>query len=328
MKSILISNSNNIHHLFSHSLENLGYRVEALITPQYDAALQLTPVDKIGNIFKKSLGRPTDFKTQKQKKAQLFLENRRKALMAKHDHFHAGFFIAPQSFDRSFLQPLLQKTTKKIAYHWDGIHRFPDMTKNDDLFDRVYVFDPADADNQKYFFTTNCYFDDPAASYPKEFGLFYNTFYSKPKITVLKNLLPSLATVDSYISVRVFNEAEARQTQEELGTQVTITHQTEEYRALLNTTQKARVLLDIKAEEHNGLSFRFFEALCYRCKLITDNASVKEYDFYRPENIFVFNSNTKSEELQEFLNLPYSEIPENIRLRYYFPNWFERMMDY
>lgn len=328
MKTLLISGNTAIHQMFSHGLEKLGYQVEPLITPEYDAAMELTSLDKLGNILKKSLGRHTDFKAQKQKKARRFLEKRSKALMAHHARFQAGFFIAPQSFDRSVLQPLLAKTTKKIAYHWDGIHRFPDMTKNDDLFDRVYVFDPADADGVKYFPTTNCYFDDPAAEYPKSFDLFYNTFYSPPKVAVLKEVLSLMAGLDSHISVRVFNEKEARHTQEELGAQVAITQQTEEYRALLNTTQKARVLLDIKAEEHSGLSFRFFEAMCYRCKVITNNAAVKNYDFYRPENIFVFNNSTTTREIKDFLALPYQDIADEIKLQYYFPNWFERVMNF
>lgn len=77
-------------------------------------------------------------------------------------------------------------------------------------------------------------------------------------------------------------------------------------------SNKSRVLIDLKREEHNGLSLRFFEAMNYQNKIITNNQSVKEYDFYHPNNIFVTDYNDISG-LKEFIALPYMDIKTEIK---------------
>jgi len=94
----------------------------------------------------------------------------------------------------------------------------------------------------------------------------------------------------------------------------------------LESVQKAGLLIDIKACEHDGLSFRVFEAIKYSKKLITDNASVKRYDFYRPENIFVVE-NGCFDGLSEFLTTPNTPLREEIIQKYSFTNWLKYALD-
>jgi hypothetical protein len=49
------------------------------------------------------------------------------------------------------------------------------------------------------------------------------------------------------------------------------------------------VLVDIQKENQYGLSFRIFEALVYKRKLITNNQDIVAYDFYNENNIFVIS---------------------------------------
>jgi hypothetical protein len=44
----------------------------------------------------------------------------------------------------------------------------------------------------------------------------------------------------------------------------------------------------------------FFEALKYEKKIITDNPHVKNYDFYRKENIFIIGEDSENE-LKNFI---------------------------
>ncbi|WP_228453698.1 hypothetical protein [Chryseobacterium manosquense] len=74
-----------------------------------------------------------------------------------------------------------------------------------------------------------------------------------------------------------------------------------------------------------GLSFRFFEGLYYRKKIITDNLMVKKYDFYHPDNIFVIE-NGNNAAILEFLKRPYQELPEHIVKKYSFSEWIFRML--
>nr|WP_244773209.1 hypothetical protein [Alysiella crassa]UOP06976.1 hypothetical protein LVJ80_00285 [Alysiella crassa] len=71
---------------------------------------------------------------------------------------------------------------------------------------------------------------------------------------------------------------------------------------------------------HSGLSLRTFDALGYRKKLITTNATVAEYDFYHPDNIYIFDGNNFVG-IADFLARPYHEIDPKIREKYSFYNW-------
>ena len=92
------------------------------------------------------------------------------------------------------------------------------------------------------------------------------------------------------------------------------------YTQYLNFTKKAAILLDIKTIEHSGLSFRIFEAIKYEKKLITDNPCVKQYDFYHPNNFYVFEDDN-FEGLTEFLENEYMPLAKNIKEKYSFESW-------
>lgn len=94
----------------------------------------------------------------------------------------------------------------------------------------------------------------------------------------------------------------------------------------LNFVQKSAAILDIKLHHHNGLSFRFFEAMYYNKKMITNNASVVNYDFYDPNNIFITDFEDFSG-LNEFMKLPYQIVASEIKEKYGFSNWIKYVLN-
>ena len=81
--------------------------------------------------------------------------------------------------------------------------------------------------------------------------------------------------------------------------------------------------MDFKVLEHNGLSLRFFESLRYEKKIITNNKTVMEYDFYNPQNIFIIHHDDMSR-LGEFISTPYKEISKEIVDQYSFSSWLSK----
>ena len=86
------------------------------------------------------------------------------------------------------------------------------------------------------------------------------------------------------------------------------------------------ILIDVHVNEHNGLSFRFFEGLGFNKKVITTNQSVKHYDFYNKNNIFIWGED-KDSELIEFISSPYCPIPSEIKYKYSFENWIKYVLN-
>ncbi|SDE27655.1 hypothetical protein SAMN05421544_10631 [Riemerella columbipharyngis] len=59
--------------------------------------------------------------------------------------------------------------------------------------------------------------------------------------------------------------------------------------------------------------------------MITNNLSIRNYDFYNPNNIFIIE-NKKLEGLEDFLMKKY-EVNQEIKEKYSFSNWIKYVLD-
>jgi hypothetical protein len=64
----------------------------------------------------------------------------------------------------------------------------------------------------------------------------------------------------------------------------------------------------------------------YEKKLITNNSSVKNYDFYHSDNIFITDY-INFDGLEEFLAKPYQKIDEKMVQKYGFENWIKYVLN-
>lgn len=89
------------------------------------------------------------------------------------------------------------------------------------------------------------------------------------------------------------------------------------YIQYLERMAESRAILDIVQEGQGGLDARPIEAIRLHKKLITSYKRIKEYDFYRKENVFILGEDP-IEDLKNFIMRPYEEIPCNIIYQYSF----------
>lgn len=75
-------------------------------------------------------------------------------------------------------------------------------------------------------------------------------------------------------------------------------------------------LIDFVQNGQSGLTLRVLEAIFLRKKLITNNESVKEYDFYNPSNILIVDENIDFDKLSLFLDSDFVEIDDKILEKY------------
>lgn len=238
-----------------------------------------------------------------------------------------GLFIRPDFFPLEFLEVLKSKVNDMIGYQWDGLNRFPSITKYIPLFDKFYVFDAKDLNNKNTLPTTNFFFDiaNQQVNIPnKEEAYFIGSYIPERMnhIVDLKNILNNNNIKDNIILYT--NSTSERKDILKNG----LIHISKfiNYRENLNHTLKASVLIDMHNPVHQGLTFRAFESLGYGKKLITSNPEIKKYDFYRPENIFIWNS-ANTNELESFLTKPYIDVDPIIREKYSFKNWIRYILN-
>ncbi|MFC3873893.1 hypothetical protein [Neisseria musculi] len=241
-----------------------------------------------------------------------------------------ALFIRGDLYTPEMLADIRRRTRGIMAnYQWDGMNRYPDIWQTVANFDRFYVFDPADLQSGSNFLPlTNFYFDHPAPPAGEAQTDFYFIGSHLPERSSViaefgNQALAHGWTLDFNI-ICAAKEAQACRTR--YPNNIKISTQTADYAENLQHTARAKVLVDFKTPVHNGLSFRAFEALGYRKKLITTNAEAAKYDFYHPNNIFIWDGTTFNG-IDDFLKRPYHEISTEIRQKYSFGNWIRYVLD-
>ncbi len=242
-----------------------------------------------------------------------------------------ALFISGDIYSREFLQFVRGKSRNGLVnYQFDGLHRFPAIYSLMDEFNRFYVFDPNDLEYRgKHLFpATNFYFDYDLNHNDIEVGegCYFLGVHNPSRVDVINRfgryaLKKGLQTDISVIWKG--SKASGRHTY--LGENIQLINKHIDFEKNLKKAKQSAILLDFTVGDHCGLSFRCFEALGYRKKLITTNAEIKKYDFYNPDNILVWDG--KNEDLiDEFLKVPYCEMPSEIRKKYSFTNWLNYIL--
>lgn len=97
------------------------------------------------------------------------------------------------------------------------------------------------------------------------------------------------------------------------------------YQESMRISSRSRALLDYIEVNNSGQSMRVMECLFLKRKLITNSILIPDYDFYRPENIFILGRDD-IRALPMFLQIPYVEIDKKIILKYDFGSFINRFM--
>lgn len=100
------------------------------------------------------------------------------------------------------------------------------------------------------------------------------------------------------------------------------------YLDYLHTLCSGYCIVDIVQENQSGLTMRPLEALIYQRKLLTNNASILDEDFYHPNNIFYINDmyELQDEKLLAFLQIESSPIEINIVQNYTLKNLLHKIL--
>lgn len=98
------------------------------------------------------------------------------------------------------------------------------------------------------------------------------------------------------------------------------------YQEYINLLCNSKAILDIMPPSQIGLTLRPMESIFLHRKLITDNIHIKEEPFYNKNNIFILGEDN-IHNLREFLEIPYEEISQEIKINYDFNQWIERIIN-
>lgn len=313
----------DIYKDFKRNLDFLGIKNEVIVPENFRYKKFK---DRLFNFFHKKIHKNRNYKNYLIKK--YFSEE----LTEKLSQYHANsvdfiLIIRPDKIDISTLKRIKTIGKKIVGYQWDGLHRFPEVFQTIEYFDRFFVFDKDDYQKYKNQYSNlmlcdNFYFDYPSTEIKIKNNrkkIYYIGSYIKSRFDSIVYFIDILSQYEVDLNIILWgkNNSNIR------NKNIIFTRDRISMYDNLKSVQKSDIILDFKAKEHNGLSFRFFEAIKYEKKIITDNTNVMDYDFYNPTNIFVMGKDD-IKTIENFLQMPYQKINQEIVQKYSFSAFLKK----
>lgn len=236
-----------------------------------------------------------------------------KKSILENDLYDQTLIIRPDKLEKEALLFLRKNSIQMTCFLFDGIENFTDQKKTLSYFDKVYSYDKNDVEKYKFEFLTNYIFDNEIDS--KEITNFaFNISSFDSRFSLLEKLAHYLD--ENKIPFRFIVKAKKsfRHENIEIINKYLPLIEVKEYIA------SSLVLVDLQMNNQVGLSFRIFEALGYKKKIITNNQDIINYDFYNKNNIFVITDKNFEIPL-EFFKTQYVEIDAAILAKYSLKSW-------
>ncbi|MCT3835148.1 hypothetical protein HZQ12_15485 [Elizabethkingia anophelis] len=225
------------------------------------------------------------------------------------------FIIRPDLLEISLLKILKENTDSFIAYYYDSCKKYPRQLDISSFFDEIYSYETEDIEKYNFLEASNFIYDETIQPQQIEYDIFNVSSYDS-RIDEINDVSKILfdAGFKIYFVLFWFEKLIYPHL-----------HSTTEYLSLNETKEiisRSKAMIDIQRKDQKGLSFRTFESLGYRKKLITTNTMVQNYDFYHPNNMLIIDSeNINITEIKRFLELPYVEISQDIINKYNVKNF-------
>ncbi len=219
-------------------------------------------------------------------------------------------------------------TAKFILYVWDSVANRPHILDNKDCYDKAFTFDPEDAKRLDIIFRPLFFISDfecEKQSQEKYDISFVGTIHSD-RYSIIKNVVEKYYHnkrrfiflyfhAQWYYFFKKFFDASYRKSKKSDFRFIPTSKSN-----VANVLKGSLAILDIEHPSQVGLTIRTFEVLGAKRKLITTNKSIKDMDFYNPNNILVID---REEPIvpEEFILSPYEFLPKDIYEKYTIRGW-------
>lgn len=252
------------------------------------------------------------------------------------------FLISGQSlsFDESMIKKIkeCQPQARFLLYQWDSLRNFPYIERMEKYFDKCFSFDREDVrQNDRLIFLPLFYsrryenigkknvkdykydFCFVGTAHPKKYE-FINRMSAQLKPVYPKQFIYFFYPSRIVYYYRKYKNPELK------NAKISEFH----FTALKGSEMdeiytNSKAVLDSPQAGQLGLTIRVFEALGAKKKLITTNEDIRNYDFYREENIYIYDG--KIINLQSsFFKKSYTEIPNDIYQKYSLRNWLNTIL--
>lgn len=234
----------------------------------------------------------------------------------------------------------MNPSAKFVMYQWDSEKNLPFSTKIHCYFDSIFSFDRNDCNAKSFYtflplfytknyetlgaeYTADCLYDCSyvGTAHPLKFKNINEIANS------LIDILPR-QFIYHYMPSRlkyIYHKLTAPEYKKAKLSDFKMEKLSAEKNAKI--FKQSRCVLDSPQAGQTGLTIRSIECIGARKKLITANADIKNYDFYREENILVVdNGNFDKNSL--FFTKEYRELPIDLYKKYSLNGWLNVCLEF
>ena len=238
------------------------------------------------------------------------------------------FVIKSEAINEAVFSELKQAYPRAefVLYLWDSVENVPDGEKKIRLYDRVLTFDPVDAKDYGLEFRPLFFGKDYESRPEKQDAYIYDVAFvgtahsARPRIAKQLQQQCRSRGSDSYHYlflphrlVFFYNKLLNRDYRQVTSGDIHYTPLSAQ--TIREIYGKSRSILDVEHGAQRGLTMRTIEMIGMGKKLITTNQSIREYDFYDPNNICIIDRENPVVE-ESFFHTDYAPIPAKILSRY------------
>ena len=315
----------NLSKLIVKNLQSLGLEVIYIYPEDTDSFKYDSIKQRLLNLYHKVI---SGNKSYKKKLRRDFYFKTSYNLINTHEKYDFCLFIRADFFENELIKACKTKSNQMISYHYDGIHRNKEIFNKINFFDSFFVFDKEDLKfNSSFKYISNFYFDYPEEEEHLQIEndfYFLGSHHNSRKNNIFE-LYEKLIQISKNVKFEiVFDKANYGEINSYQNQNIKCFSKIINYESYLLNIKKSKIIIDLVIDEHKGLSFRVFESLKYKKKLITTNQTIKNYPFYNPNNILILEQNS-IEEIRSFLQKPIIEIDKKTLETYSFTNWLKNL---
>lgn len=243
------------------------------------------------------------------------------------------FVIAEASIDKEFIVNVLKryKKAQSILYLWDSLENCPKVLDYFSFFDNVYTFDYQDSIKKEWKYRPLFYIEDLIKPHNPVFDIsIICTAYSE-RIRFINELqkyaYENKLQIYNYLYSPVSYFVKNRLIKERFGRKgrTKIKFSPISLKKTYEVYSDSFAVIDLASKTQSGLTMRTIECLGNSCKLITNNESVLEADFYDSGNIFYFESNLNDLPVN-FFEKKYKKTSTSILKKYSISQWINDLL--
>lgn len=234
--------------------------------------------------------------------------------------------INPELIERKYHVEIKKFTQKYITYLYDSLARCP-AEHLLDLFDEVFSFDKTDAEKHNFKLVTNYnYLPENQLDRNPKYSLVYLASFDN-RLKIAEKIANKLNEFGLKYNFRIVGKKSwKKQLPMAKNNGIKYSRKRISHQEIPKIYNESKVLLDLVRENQDGLSFRIFEAMALKKKIITNNKTIVDYDFYNPNNILILKEDLSNLE-KSFFESDYQELSPRIYRKYTLENWAETVFN-